>query len=301
MGIKASIKTVRAVPLLNNVATTTLRRLFAITGRQPEFLIKHLPRTGLTAVDLPNGRTLKLETLGEEWTATQLFWRGWQGYEPETVYLLHNLAQSARTVIDVGAHIGFYSLLSSLVNPRAQVFAFEPLAQVFASLERNVELNGVPNIKCVSAAVGAASGFQDFYFPDEDQPVSSSLRSEMLLATYPKDSIKRVSVPVVTLDEFVAEQGITDVDLIKLDTERTEHDVLAGARELMKRDRPEIICEVWPDAGNQQLLESALRPHGYRYYHLIAEGPVERPQIVGSEKFLNYLFTTRPSELGLLG
>ncbi|HKR60676.1 MAG TPA: hypothetical protein VJS64_13230, partial [Pyrinomonadaceae bacterium] len=135
LGIRATLKTVRASRSLNHLATTTLRGLFSITGHQPEFLIKHLPRIGLTAVKLPNGKTLKLEASGEEWIPTQMFWRGWQGYEPETAALFYELAQGAATVIDVGAHAGFYSVLASLANPHARVFACEPLPRVFASLE----------------------------------------------------------------------------------------------------------------------------------------------------------------------
>ena len=293
LGIKERIKTVRASRPLNNLATTTLRGLFAIAGRPPEFLIKHLPRTGLTAVKLPNGRVLKIEASSEEWIPTQLFWRGWQGYEPEMTGLFYGLAESANTVLDVGAHAGFYSLLAALANPQAKVFAFEPMPRVFASLERNVKLNKLANVRCFSAAVGATNGTQEFYFPDQEQPISSSLRSDMLRATFPADSIKHVPVSVVSLDQFVAEQGIAVVNLIKLDTERTEHEVLAGARELLQRDRPDIICEVWPDAGNQLQLEDILRPIGYRFFHLKSERPVESSEIVASEKFLNYYFTAR--------
>lgn len=281
----------RASRSFNNLATTTLRGLFALTGRQPEFLIKHFPRTGLTTVKLPNGSVLKIESHCEEWIPTQLFWRGWQGYEPEMTGLFYGLAESAATVLDVGAHAGFYSLLAGLANPHARVFAFEPLPRVFPSLERNVKLNELTNIRCFSAAVGATSGIQNFYFPDQEQPISSSLRSDMLFATFPAEAIKHVPVSVVHLDQFVADQGIDQVDLIKLDTERTEHEVLAGARELLQRDRPDIICEVWPDAGNQDQLEDVLRPLGYRFFHLLPEGPSERPRIEGNDQALNYLFT----------
>ena len=293
LGIKATFKTVRASRSLNHLATTTLRGLFSLTGHQPEFLIKHLPRTGVTAVKLPNGKTLKLEAKGEEWIPTQLFWRGWQGYEPETAALFYELAQNAQTVIDVGAHAGFYSLLASLTNPHAKVLAFEPLARVFASLEQNVRLNELENVTCICAAVGASAGVQNFYFPNQEQPISSSLRSDMLLATFPEEAIKQVAVSVVTLDQVVAEQGIAQVDLIKLDTERTEHDVLAGARELLKRDRPDIICEVWPDAGNQEELEAVLLPLGYHFFQLLPKGPTERDRIEGSTQDLNYFFTTK--------
>ena len=291
LGIKETIKTLRAVRPLNNFATTTLRGLFTATGLQSEFLIKHLPRTGVTAVKLPNGSVLKLDSEREHWISNQLFWHGWQGYETEMTGLFYELAQSARTVIDVGAHAGFYSLMAGLANPRAKVFAFEPMKQVFDSLERNVKLNGLENIECFNAAAGATPGIQEFYFPDQDQPVSSSLRSDMLEATFPKGAIKHVPVSVVTLDQFVAEKEIVDVDLIKLDTERTEHDVLAGAVDLLKRDRPDIICEVWPDAGNQKQLEQALQPLGYRFFHLLPDSYVERRAIEPSDEFLNYFFT----------
>lgn len=299
MSIKHTFKRVRASQPLNGLATSTLRGLFAVAGRQPEFLIKHLPRAGVTAVTLPNGRTLKLEAAGEEWIPTQLFWRGWQGYEPEMTGLFYRLAQPAQTVFDVGAHAGFYSLLAGLANPEARVFGFEPLARVFDRLQRNVELNRPANVRCFRVAVGATDGMQEFYFPDEDQPISSSLRSDMLVATLPANTVKHVPVSVVTLDHFVAEHKISRVDLIKLDTERTEHDVLAGACELLRRDRPEIICEVWPDAGNQEQLENILRPLGYRFFHLLPEGPTEQSGILGSAQYLNYLFTVRPNELGL--
>lgn len=293
LGIKSKLKLMRASQPFNSLATSSLRGLFAAVGQQPEFLIKHLPRTGITSVQLPNGQSLKLEAASEDWIPTQLFWRGWTGYEPEVTSLFFRLAESARAVLDVGAHAGFYSLLASLANPNADVFAFEPLARVFERLERNLQLNGLSKVKCFRVAAGAHEGVQEFYFPDQEQPIASSLRSDMLLASFPTGAIQHVPVSVVTLDRIVAEHHIEHVDLIKLDTERTEHDVLRGARELIERDTPDIICEVWPDAGNQRELESILRPLGYRFFHLLEEGPAERSEIEGSAKFLNYMFTTK--------
>jgi len=295
LGIKSKLKLMRASQPFNSLATSTLRGLFAAVGQQPEFLIKHLPRTGITSVQLPNARVLKLEAASEDWIPTQLFWRGWTGYEPEVTSLFFRRAESARTVLDVGAHAGFYSLLASLANPNADVFAFEPLTRVFERLERNVQLNGLSKVQCFRVAAGANEGVQKFYFPDQEQPIASSLRSDMLLATFPTNAIQHVPVSVVTLDQFVAKHQIEHVDLIKLDTERTEHDVLRGARQLIERDRPAIICEVWPDAGNQLELESILRPLGYRFFHLLPEGPSERHRIEGDERSLNYMFTPADS------
>jgi FkbM family methyltransferase len=296
MTAKNMLKKVRASQPFNYLATTTLKGLFAATGRQSEFVIKHLPRTGITTIPLPNGRALKLDSGGEDWIPTQLFWRGWQGYEPEVTPLFYRLARRARAVFDVGAHIGFFSLLAGLINPEVQVFAVEPLARIFKRLERNVALNDLKNVRCICAAAGATEGTAEFYFPDESAPVASSLRSDMLMATLPADSIRHVPVPVVTLDRVVAEHRVAQVSLLKLDTERTEHEVLAGCRDTLARDRPEIICEVWPDAGNERQLEDLLRPLGYHFYQLLPEGIEARTEIVGSEHALNYLFTVSPVE-----
>jgi FkbM family methyltransferase len=299
MTIKDMLKRVRASQPLNHLTTSALKGLFNATGRPSEFVIKHLPRTGVTAIALPDGQVLKLDATGEDWIPTQLFWRGWEGYEPEMTALFYRLARGAETVFDVGAHVGFFSLLAGLANPNAQVFAFEPLARIHARLARNVALNGLANVRSLCAAVGATAGVQEFYFPDEDEPVSSSLRSDMLLAHLPAGTVRHVPVSVVTLDQIVAQHNVARVNLIKLDTERTEHEVLAGGRATLARDRPEIICEVWPDAGNQRPLEEILRPLDYRFYQLLPTGPEARTEIIGSEQALNYLFTIRPGEIGL--
>jgi FkbM family methyltransferase len=300
MPIKEMLKRVRTSQPLNRVTTATFKGLFDATGWRSEFVIKHLPRTGVTAIPLPDGRVLKLDATGEDWIPTQLFWRGWQGYEPEMTPLFYRLARTtAHTVFDVGAHIGFFSLLAAIVNPNARVFAFEPLARIYDRLKLNVDLNALTNVQTLCVAVGAQEGVAEFYFPDEQMPVSSSLRSDMLTAGLPADTniVRHVPVQVVTLDRIVAEHNVARVSLIKLDTERTEHEVLAGARATLERDHPDIICEVWPDAGNGRQLEELLRPLGYRFYQVRPEGVVARAEIIGDEAALNYFFTTRTDEL----
>lgn len=299
MGIKKTLRQMRASQPWNHLATSILHKAFTLAGHQSEFVIKHLPRTGITSIALPDAKILKLDATGEDWIPTQLFWRGWQGYDPEVTAFYYRLAESAQTVFDVGAHIGFFSILAGLANPAARVFAFEPLDQIFSRLTHNVALNGLTNVHCFRMAAGATEGVEEFYFPDGKEPVSSSLRSDMLVESLGAEKVRHVPVPVVTLDEIVARHGVDCVSLIKLDTERTEHDVLAGCRATLERDRPEIICEVWPDAGNQRQLEDVLRPLDYHFYQLRPEGPAKRTEIIGSAEYLNYLFTARPSEIGL--
>jgi FkbM family methyltransferase len=289
MSIKSVLKRARRSQPFNNLATSLLKNV----GVRSEVVTKHLPRVGITEVKLPNGKVLKLESDEAHWIPNQLFWHGWLGYEPEVTPIFYKLAERANVVIDVGAHFGFFTILAALANPDAKVIAMEPLQRVFERLKQNVELNGLANVECQRVAASSTEGVAEFYFPDENAPVSSSLRSDFLVATIPHDKLLKVEVPVVTLDRIAEERELSNIDLIKLDTERTEHEVLAGSSRILERFRPDIICEVWPDAANTETLEAILKPLGYNFYHLLPEGPFLRNRIIPSVETLNYFFTTK--------
>jgi FkbM family methyltransferase len=286
------LKRVRTSQPFNRLTTSALKQLFTLTHLQSEFVIKHLPRVGPTSINLPESKSLLIDSTGKDWIPTQLFWRGWQGYEPEVTPLFYQLAKRSAVIFDVGAHIGFFTLLAASTNPQSEVYSFEPLQRVYERLEHNVALNGFGKVHCVQAALGQEEGQAQFYFPNEHAPVASSLRSDRLLETLGEKVVQHVTVPVFTVDGFVAQHGITRLDLIKLDTERTEDQVLAGARETLAQFRPDIICEVWPDANNVAQLESLLRPIGYLFYHLLPAGPERKEKIEPAAEALNYLFTT---------
>ncbi len=116
---RSILKGLRAVPAISRPATTTLRFVANRFGVTPEFAIKHLPRSGLTVTTLPDGRRARFWSRGDDWVANQVFWRGWDGHERETVRLFWELARDATVILDVGAHVGYYTVLAGLANPRA--------------------------------------------------------------------------------------------------------------------------------------------------------------------------------------
>jgi FkbM family methyltransferase len=285
--LKTLLKVVRAWAPLNVAMTATSRFALRLLGRQNEFLIKHLPRVGTVRDRLPNGRTLTLWSRGDDWVANQVYWRGWAGYEPGSSALFFRLATRSRVTLDIGAHVGFYALLAGHANPAGTVVAFEPLPFVLGRLRRNVLLNGLGNVECVGAAVGSAAGSADFYHAAVDVPCSSSLSYDFMRPTV---GLARSPVRVVALDEFLAERGLCDVGLIKIDTETTEADVFRGARNLLAQARPLILCEVLPGHGVEEPLQALLGPLGYSFYLLHPDGPQPRSRIVADPVWLNYLF-----------
>src|ERR1017187_7387482 len=68
-------------------------------------------------------------------------------YEPETKILLSNIIRPGMTFLDVGAHVGHYTLLAArLVGPTGHVYAFEPEPENYAILTKNIALNGYTNV-----------------------------------------------------------------------------------------------------------------------------------------------------------
>jgi FkbM family methyltransferase len=143
--------------------------------------------------------------------------------------LLCSLVTPGATVIDVGAHSGFYTLLlSRLVGPQGKVLAFEPLPGNLRYLNDHIRLNEISNVTVHDAAVGEAPGTARF------QPGMNSYTG----ALSPDGSL---DVSVVSLDDLRDGGAMPKADLIKIDVEGGEHQVLQGARRLIREAQPVLI------------------------------------------------------------
>ena len=86
--------------------------------------------------------------------------------------------------------------------------------------------------------------------------------------------------------------AVAHVDLVKIDTESTESDVIGGMLETIGHSRPNIFCEILPEADNLTGLTTCLRSLGYQFHQLGPDGPRQRTEIVpGAGEWRNYLFT----------
>lgn len=287
-GIVTALKRARASQPFNYLATSIVHACQNLIGVQSEFVIKHLHRVGVVRHRLPNGQELLLWSQGDDWVSNQIYWRGWNGYEPETVPLFFRLAARASVTFDVGAYVGFFSLLAAQANLNGQVCAFEPLPSVYKRLLHNVELNRLTNVQCLARAVGEVDGNAEFWHLDAETPCSSSLSFEFMQTA---ENLVSSIVPVITLDRFVRDNNLNRIDLMKLDTESTEYQVLRGMTETLRRDHPIIISEVLPGRGGEVPLDEVMRRYDYRFYHLTPDGPIHHDKVEGHPEWLNYLFT----------
>lgn len=286
------LKRLRRLGPVNRLVTSVLRGWYG-EGGAADWVVSHVHRLGSVRCPVPGGRRLHLWSAGDDYVSNLVYWRGWSSYEPESVRLWWVLAQQSRTILDVGAFVGYYSLLAAHASPQAQVYSLEPHPEVFRRLVRHAELNAASRIHPVQAAAGAAPGRELFFHVPGGLPTSSSL-SRSFMSSHAE--LAEAEVEVVTLDLLAAQFGLKEVDLMKIDTESTEVSVLDGAAGLLAACRPDIVCEVLPGRSDAAGIRSRLLPLGYRVWLLREEGPLLEPSLGGNERWLNYLFTTRPDQ-----
>jgi FkbM family methyltransferase len=231
---------------------------------------------------------------GYDALASAIFWHGLGKAEPDAC-VFHRLARRATVICDVGAHLGIYALLASDANPASIVIALEPLPRVFARLALNIEANRMENVLCLPVAAGDADAIQDFFYVPMTALQSSSGLDRAFFSSGPNaEELEALPVAVARVDTLVGAIGeIADgrLDLIKIDTEGTEPSVLRGMGSILGNCRPQILCEVLPHTGTGPMIEEILAPHGYRFFHLTPDGPIERDTPIGdpSRVSRNYL------------
>jgi FkbM family methyltransferase len=246
-----------------------------------------LPLVDPFTVTLPNGVPIHFQPYGDI-CSKRLKFGGWNGYERSSIELFYALAQHAQVTFDAGAYLGYFGLVAAGARPGAKVYAFEAVPQLAEIASRLASLNKHLALTVIPAAVAASPGKISLYLPDD--PFSSDT------STNPGHRPNRapVEVPAVSLDEFVRENGIDRVDLLKIDTETTEPAVLAGFAETISRDTPTFICEVLPSA-DVAALEQFRQRHDYQIARIGESGLIAADQIIAeySGPEMNYLFYPR--------
>ena len=188
-------------------------------------------------------------------------------------------------IFDVGANIGYYSILFSRLAPEGRVFAFEP-TRTIDLLRQNLRHHRVSNVETVQVALGAASG-----------------RMEEDIYRIWGQAPERLKYDFSTLDDMVGRLRIERLDCIKIDVDSFDFDVLRGARGTLERFRPWVAVELSHALEKRHQSVSAalewLVGRGYRkalvtdYYNFISRGEdgTESSQDVSS---MQLTFDERP-------
>jgi FkbM family methyltransferase len=186
------------------------------------------------------------------------FWLG--TYEPEMQLALSELIKPGMTVYDVGANIGYVTLmLAKIVGPQGKVYAFEALPDNIERLRRNVELNGFADqVHVFAGAVAADEGEVKFLVH-----LSGGMGKAAGSAGRDEQYLREIVVPCVSIDEFVYSQGNPSPQAVKMDIEGGEVMALPGMRRVLAEARPLVLLELHGPESARAAWD-VLTPAGYR-------------------------------------
>jgi FkbM family methyltransferase len=155
--------------------------------------------------------------------------------------IFKSVVKSGMVVVDLGANIGYYTLMaSSLVKDHGKVYAIEPVPVNYSVLAKNVSLNRLENIvELHHIAISSRQGKSRFFLGEAD-----NLGTLMDYIEHGKIS-EFIDVQTTTLDQFMESRGA--VDLIRMDLEGSELDVFEGMQRTFKQKiPPRLFFEVHP-------------------------------------------------------
>jgi FkbM family methyltransferase len=129
--------------------------------------------------------------------------------------------------------------MSKRVGSRGCVVAFEPSPREFRQLRAHVRINRCTNVQLENLALADRAGCKEFFIVGTPWTTRNSLRPPRI------DGVHSIPTSIVTLDWYLTEKSIREVDLIKLDAEGAELEIFKGAVSLLSRlRRPLILCEI---------------------------------------------------------
>lgn len=184
----------------------------------------------------------RIEIDPESFLSSRVFVSG--SYEPDVVHYLKRILRPGMVCVDAGANVGYLSvLMAKKVGRRGRVISFEPTQRSFASLRRNVQLNGLTNVFAEQVALADHNGTLEF----NEGPAGYDVYNSAGNITHPSAlsvPFQKTMVPCVTLDSYASANNINRVDLIKIDVEGGELSALKGMEATLENNpQAKIIIE----------------------------------------------------------
>jgi FkbM family methyltransferase len=164
----------------------------------------------------------------------------WEKMFSEEIENVKKYIKRDDTVIDVGGNMGFFVLiLNEMVRNTGKIYSFEPSRILRDRLASTVQINNIKNVEIVNLALGEKDGTTSLYY----NPKQSGLSS---IVSHEENGFLKEEITITTLDKF--SKAISNrISFIKIDTEGYEPQVLRGAKELIKKDKPVIYIELGGD------------------------------------------------------
>ncbi|HET6244032.1 MAG: FkbM family methyltransferase [Bacteroidetes bacterium] len=222
-----------------------------------------------------------------DWIQKQIYFFGIYEIEKTETYFWKKIIKPGFIILDIGANIGYYSLLASkLTGIQGKIYSFEPVKATFNKLLNNIQLNNFQNIFINNIAISDIEGEIELFVADDLNTGTSSI------TLHHNFSGQKEIAKSLPLDSFVqSNKEIHKIDLIKIDVEGSEFHVLKGMKYVLSEFQPFILIEILDEKLN---LVNTNKEEVYAYMEKFNYFPFE---IISSDKVKPILV---PKEGGLL-
>ena len=160
-------------------------------------------------------------------------------FEPKIRSIFKDKIKQGDTIIDVGANVGYHTLLLAKLVGGGKVYAFEPEPKAFGLLSKNIKQNGYKNVVLINKGLGEKEQVLDLYLNPKNAAGHSLIK---------RDNWQKQPVEIIALDDFLPKN--TKVDFIKVDVEGSELSVFKGMKRILSENKNvKIITECISENG----------------------------------------------------
>ena len=189
-------------------------------------------------------------------------------YEPNEFFLLSQVIRPGMIFVDAGANMGLYTLfVARKIGEHGTVLAIEPSTRECERLLKNVAINSLSNVRLLCNAVSNSCSDVDLLIAEDEWSGHNTIGA----FAYDTPLAIKETVRACRLDDIVSREGLSRVDIVKLDIEGAEFGALKGASEILERFRPLLLLELADRAlchqgGSSSQIWDFCRQKGYRIF-----------------------------------
>lgn len=283
-GMKTATAKLLALPVVNSLMHVVARRVL------PTKISHRLPlSTRHVDYRLDDGQTVRLLDPLHDIIARDIHWGGGKPTAAAERYkfeCIERLSKHASTFLDIGAYAGVCGLVAARSKPELRVVAFEIVPENYLLLVRNILENDLATrVEARLCGIGADAGAVRL-------PTSIGLASNPTSMSLGSAFESGVAINVASLDVQV--KDLRGPFFVKIDVEGFEQQVFEGGASFIATEKPDIICEVLPDAEEAcAVIAKMLEPLGYRWFMFSDDGMIasDRLEVVSVPR--DWLLTVR--------
>lgn len=208
-----------------------------------EFYAQRLPSCEIKTIEISDNQVIfttrkneiKLSFNGIDRLSVPIWMLNFGNYEEEEMEMYNQLIEDGMSILDIGANIGYFSILWGKKFPTSTIYAFEPVKETFNILKKNIRINNCVNIFPFPFALSNENKSGFFC----SSPEMRSIASEKNVLDYKK--VEKIPVSFIKLDFF----NIENIDFVKMDAEGSEFNILKGSIESLKKFKPIVVVELF--------------------------------------------------------